>query len=169
MMDCRCKNYEPADDPVDYATWLRRFLDKQMSRPAPGQPCPACGQPVPDPIPPAPRKDAVQENPPFKEGDWVTRDGQVAYKVLRVWNTEYGWKFCSTISCLSFTCSEWTLLRPAPLPGATPASRELPPLPGAVKEWVQTVLNNRGIDWGAFQIAAARFLRDLYPHEFGVR
>jgi hypothetical protein len=139
-----CRRYHGTrKDGVSVDGWIVKPVAVEQPKPAPGQPCPACGQPVPEPMPPA----------PFKVGDWVKREcDAIAYEVKSLQLRAGAWE------CLLVTswcqCADYTILRPA-----------LPPLPGEIKDWVVAGIRPTGdIPSNRF---VARFLRDLYPHEFG--
>lgn len=94
-------------------------------------------------IKPVAVEQAKPEPTKFKIGDWAEcgKDG-VAVRLDTESHTHFAAKF------------GWTLLRPA-----------LPPLPGEIKDWVVAGIRPTGdIPSNRF---VARFLRDLYPHEFG--
>lgn len=134
-------------DGVAVDGWIIKPVAVEKAKPAPGQPCPACGQPVPE-----------QENPPpapFKVGDWVrhrTGDRGRASFVERVEWIGGLWKI--HLNSYEYFADDYEILRPA-----------LPPLPGEIKDWVVAGIRPTGdIPSNRF---VARFLRDLYPHEFG--
>jgi hypothetical protein len=139
---CNCQNYKP------------------ITKPTPGQPCPACGRAVPDPIPPAPRKDAAQENPPFKVGDWVSRYNvrTIARPVSSIACIDGKWMLRFPFDDFPYDANNYRHIFPAPA---------LPPLPEDVLIWAEWALQKASASPTMYVdgIAVARFLRSLYPNE----